>query len=131
MLGVGRHLRHIAPGIGKKLELAAGRHRRIELPERACGSVARIDIGLLAFGCHAGIERQEIFLRHIDLAAHFHLRRRTFRQRVGNLGDGLDVGGDIFAGGAVAAGGGGDQLAVLIADRHRQPVDLRLGGEGD
>ena len=33
--------------------------------------------------------------------------------------------------GAVAAGGGGDEFAALVAQRHRQAVDLRLGGESD
>ena len=42
-----------------------------------------------------------------------------------------DIGGDVLAFGAVAAGGGGDEFAILVAQRHRQPVDLRLGAEGD
>ena len=43
--------------------------------------------------------------------------------------DRADIGGDVLALEAVAARGGRDQLAVLVAQRHRQPVDLRLGGE--
>ena len=43
----------------------------------------------------------------------------------------FDVGGDILALAAVAARRAGDQLAVLIAQRHRQAVDLRLGGKDD
>ena len=40
-----------------------------------------------------------------------------------------DIGGHHLAGGAVAAGGGEDQLALLVAQRAGQAVDLRLGGE--
>ena len=40
-----------------------------------------------------------------------------------------DIGGDVLALVAVAAGGGGDEPALLVADRARQAVDLRLGGD--
>ena len=40
-----------------------------------------------------------------------------------------DVRGDVLALRAVAARRRIDELAVLVAQRHRQPVDLRLGGE--
>jgi hypothetical protein len=42
-----------------------------------------------------------------------------------------DIGGDVLAFAAVAAGGGGDEVAVLVTQRHRQPVDLRLSAEDD
>ena len=41
------------------------------------------------------------------------------------------VGGDVLALGSVAARRPADQFAVLVAQRHRQAVDLRLGGKGD
>ena len=44
-----------------------------------------------------------------------------------NVLDGTDVGGDVFACKAIAAGRGADQLAVFIAQRQRQAVDLRFG----
>ena len=71
-------------------------------------------------------------LGHVDLAAYlgdlghvaaFELFRHVLER--------ADIGGDVLAFLAVAAGGGGDEFAVLVAQRHRQPVDLRLGGEGD
>ena len=40
-----------------------------------------------------------------------------------------DIGGDVLALRAVAAGRGAYQLAALVAQRHRQAVDLRLGGQ--
>ena len=53
----------------------------------------------------------------------FELLRHVFQR--------ADIGGDVLALGAVAAGGGGDEFAVLVAQRHGEPVDLRLGAEGD
>src|ERR1700730_17361172 len=42
-----------------------------------------------------------------------------------------DIGGDVLALGAVAAGGGGDEFAGFVTQRHREPVDFRLGAEVD
>ena len=42
-----------------------------------------------------------------------------------------DIGGDVFALGAVAARGGGDEFAAFVTQRHREPVDFRLGAEVD
>ena len=100
--------------------------------KRAGGGIARINVELTARRFLALVEFKERLLGHIDLAAHladfrhvlaFELKRH-FLQRV-------DVGGDVLALGAVAAGGGGDERAVFVTQRHRQPVDLRLGAEGD
>ena len=43
----------------------------------------------------------------------------------------LRVGGDVLALGTVAARRAGDELAVLVAQRHRQAIDLRLGRKHD
>ena len=40
-----------------------------------------------------------------------------------------DVGGDVLADAAVAAGGRLHELAALVAEAHRQPVDLQLADE--
>ena len=39
--------------------------------------------------------------------------------------------GNVLAGLAVAAGGGGDEAAGFVAEREGEAVDLRLGGEGE
>ncbi len=71
-------------------------------------------------------------LGHVDLAAHFADRRHAFAlEPLRNVLQRFHIGGDIFALGAVAARRAGDELAVLVAQRHRQAVDLRLGGEYD
>ena len=43
-----------------------------------------------------------------------------------NFGDGADIGGHILAFAAIAARRGLDQHTVFIAERARQPIDLRL-----
>ncbi len=48
-----------------------------------------------------------------------------------NFADGADIGGDVLALEAVAAGRGVDEVAALVAQRARQAVDLGLGGEGE
>ena len=44
--------------------------------------------------------------------------------------DGADIGGDVFAFVAVAAGGGLHELAAFVAESDREPIDLGLGREG-
>ena len=78
------------------------------------------------------VQREERLLGHVDLAAHLaDFRHVLALEALRHLLDRLDIGGDVLAFGAVAAGGGGDKFAILVAQRHRQPVDLRLGAEGD
>ena len=53
------------------------------------------------------VEREKVRLGHVDLAAHLADRRDVAAlQRVRNVGDRADVGGDVLALGAVAARGG-------------------------
>ncbi len=71
-------------------------------------------------------------MRHVDLAAHVDQRGDVAAlQLVRDLGDGHHVLGDVLAFHAVAARRRLGELAILVAQRDRQPVDLRLGGEGE
>ena len=103
-----------------------GGERRVELADRAGGRVARVGEGrFLGFGA-ALVERFEGGDRQVDLAAHFdQLRRVLDPQR--DRADRAQVLGDVLADPAVAAGGAADQHAVLVGERDRQAVDLRLG----
>ena len=87
---------------------------------------------VLACGLLPLVEREKGLLGHVDLAAHLadvgHIAALQFLRHVLER---ADIGGDVLALGAVAAGGGGDEFAALVAQRHREPVDLRLGGEID
>ena len=131
-LRVGRHRCHLAPCVGEKTERTRGGDFRILLAQRARRRIARIGEDGIA-GCLLPlVERQERLLGHVDLAAHLadirHVAAFEFLRHVLQR---ADVGGDIFADRAVAARRGRDEFAVFIAQRHRQPVDLRLGAEGD
>ena len=131
-LRVRRHGAHLAPGVSEETERPRRGDRRIELAQRAGGSVARIDVELLAGLRLLAVKVEERGLGHVDFAAHLaHRRYATAFQPVRNVLQRLHIGGDILAFGAVAARRAGDELAFLVAQRHRQAVDLRLGGECD
>ena len=91
---------------------------------RAFRRVARL-------GQQARVERGEIGLGHIDLAAHLEQFGGVIRQRRRNVRDRRDIGGHVLAGRAVAARQCLHQPARLVAQRAGQAVDLRLGGERD
>ena len=133
-LGVRGQRRDLAPAMGVEAQRAGGGDRGVLLAERAGGGVARIGelarlVRILGLGAHAGVERGEIGLRHIDLAANLEDRGRAGRQVLRDVGDGAGIGGDVLAGGAVAAGGGEDERALLVAQRAGEAVDLGLGGQ--
>ena len=103
-----------------------GGERRVELADRAGGRVARVGEGRLAGLGAALVERLEVGDRQVDLAAHFdQLRRVVDPQR--DRPDRAQVLGHVLADPAVAAGRAADQDAVLVGERDRQAVDLRLG----
>ena len=131
-LAVGRHLAHLAPGVSEKAERARGSDARVLLPQGAGGGIARIDVELAARRFLALVQLKERLLGHVDLAAHLADFRDVLPlEPLRHFLDRADIGGDVLALGAVAAGGGGDEFAVLVAQRHRKAVDLRLGGKGD
>jgi len=78
------------------------------------------------------VKFEESSLGHVDFAAHFtHSRNGFALEPVRDVLQRFDVGGDILAFRSIAARRAADQFAVLIAQRHRQAVDLRLGGKGN
>ncbi len=119
----------LAQAIGEERQRALGGHLRIELAHRAGSGVARVDEGLVAALALAGIEALEIVAPHVDLAAHFeHVGHGAADgpQAEGDLADGADVLRNVFAGGPVAARGGLDQEAFLVAQVDRQAIELEL-----
>ena len=96
-----------------------------------CG-VARVDEGFFALGACgdalalALVQRLKVVTAHVDLAAHFEHSGRVGGQAQRDLADGADVGGDLFAGFAVAPGGRLDQHAAFVAQAHGQAVELEL-----
>ena len=131
-LRLGRHLAHLAPGVGEEVQGARRGDPGILLAQRARRRISRIGEYLFAGLGLALVERQEVRLGHVDFAAHLADRRNVLAfELVGDFLQRADVGGHVLALETVAAGGGLHQHAVLVAKRHRQPVDLRLGGEGE
>src|SRR5436305_1879859 len=76
--------------------------------------------------------RDTSVLSHVDLGAHLaDLGDVAAFQLLGHVLKRADISGDVLALRAIAAGGGGNKLTALVAQRHRQSVDLRLGGKID
>ncbi len=131
-LGVFRHRAHLAPGIGEKPERPRGGDDRILLTQRTSRRIAGIGersfsgIDLLL------VEREKGLLGHVDFAADLaDVGHIAALQLLRDVFERADIGGDVLAFRTVATGGGGDEFAALVAQRHRQPVDFRLGGKID
>ena len=126
-LAAARHDAHLAPGIGEKPQRALGSDSTVELAQGTRRRIARIDVKRLSLRFQFGIERLKGLLGHVDLAAHFHDVGDIFpRQNAGYVGNGLRIGGDVLANHPVTARCRTHQPSVLIAQRQRQPVDLRF-----
>ena len=131
-LRVLRHVSHFAPGIGEEAERARGGDRRVFLAQRTGGRIARIGKDGAAFRLLPLVEREKRLLGHVDLAAHLaNLRHLAAFQLLRHVFQRADVGGDVLAFRAVAARRRRDEFAVLVTQRHREPVDLGLGGKVD
>ncbi len=87
------------------------------MPQRARRRIARVGKALVTARGLALVQPLEIRVRHIDLAADLQDFRCVFKA-VRDIRNGAGIGGDIFAGGAVATRGGLDQLPVFIAQRE-------------
>ena len=101
---------------------------RVLLPQRTCGSVARVGQRRLAGLDQGFVEFSEGLGRDEDFAADFHLGREAgAAELLRDFLDGQDVVRDVLAGGAVAAGGGPDQRPVAVEQVDGQAVDLQFG----
>ncbi|GJE45559.1 hypothetical protein AEGHOMDF_4758 [Methylobacterium soli] len=121
---------HLAPGIGEEAQGARGRDRGIELAKRPGGGVARVGKERLAGRLLPGVDRGEIRVVEIDLAAHLaDFRHVLARQRLGNIRHRPGIRRHVLADLAIAPGRRRDEAPVLVAQGQGQPVDLRLGGE--
>src|SRR5262249_49680233 len=100
------------------------------LAQRPGRRIARIGEDLLPGRRLPLVEREELGLGHVDLAAHLaHRRHVAALELVRDFLERLYIGGGILTFAAVAARRGAHQRAALVAQRHRQAVDLGLGGE--
>ena len=128
-LRVGRKRRRCAPSVSKKPERPLRRDRCIELPKRTRSRIARIGEDFVAACGLRRIQFFKIFVPEIDLAADVdQLGNVPALERVRNFANRLDVRRDVLTLRAVAARRGLDESTVLVADRNRESVDLRLRG---
>ncbi len=102
-----------------------------------CRNEPAAELRGLANGASSGpdlllVEREKGLLGHVDFAAHLaDVGHVAALQLLRHVFERADVGGDVLAFRTVATGGGGDEFTALVAQRHRQPVDFRLGGKID
>ncbi len=105
---------------------------RIELPERAGRGVARIGEDRIAVRGARLVHLLEAVERHVDLASHLDEmrgRRSTAAKAERDVADRAEVGRDILADAAIAAGRAGDEDAIPVRQADGRAVDLELGGE--
>ena len=127
---VGR--RDVAQAISKKAQRPFSRNARVELAHRTRRRVARIDEGFFTFGACgdalalALVQGFEIVAAHVDLAAHFEHAGGVGRQPQGDLPDGADVAGDVFARFPIASGRRLHQHAALVTQAHGQAVKFEF-----
>ena len=102
------------------------------MAQRAGGGVARIGEDLVAGGGLGFVESAEIIVAKVNLAADVDAIGDVLAfEDVRHVAHGADIGGDVLAFGAVAASGGGNERAVLVADGNGETVDLGFGGDGE
>ena len=135
--GLGRQVEPlgVADAVDPDRQRPLGGGGRVELAQAAGGRVAGVGEGRQAGGRPRLVELGEGPQRQVDLAAH--LDHRRGRRAVGGAqalrdrADRAQVGRDVLPHDAVAAGGALHEAAVLVGQRDREAVDLRLDHELD
>ena len=126
---IARHVGGRPPPVSPKLQRTLRRDLRIFLTEGPGGGIARVGKEFAPRLLLHLIERCKVGARHVDLAAHFEHLGHTCRQLLRNIGDMASIGGHILAHLPITSGGCAHQLALLIAKRAGEAVDLVLGGD--
>ena len=112
-------------GVGEKVQFALRGDVRIKLAQAAGGGIARIGKGFLPVFGLTFIERGEIGFEHQHFAAHFDEFGRIFAvQPQGDVGDGFDVLGNVFAGRAVAARRRLHQYTIAVEQADGEAVEF-------
>ena len=109
-------------------ELAARGDLRVLLAQAAGAAVARVRVQRQAQLLALRVDPRELGLGHEHLAPR--LERRGLGEALRDRADRAQVGRDVLAGRAVAAGGAEREPAALVPQRHREAVDLELRDVG-
>ena len=108
---------------------AGGGDLGVLLSERARRGVARVRERPLLGGEQLLVQPLERLHRQVDLAADLEVGGRILHlEPLGDAAHRPDVGGDVLADPAVPSGRALREHAVLVGQRHRDPVDLELAG---
>ena len=130
VLRLGEGGAQLPPGIGEEAQGPLGRHRRIDLSQRARRRVARIGVEPLACSFGLGVHGGKGVSGDVDLAAHLDpLGPDLAEESPGNVVDGQQVGGDILTRSSITPRRPAHEASALVEETRRQPVHLRLGGE--
>ena len=114
--------------VGEEGELSGRRHCGVQLAEGPRRGVPWIgEEGFLRL-LPLGVEGGEVLAPHVDFPPHLQDAGKGFQQGEGHGAHRAQVRGDIFPHGAVPSGGSPDEDSVLIAQGHRQTIDLELAG---
>ena len=121
------HAFYTGHAIGKKTQAAFGSQARIQQPQTACGGIARISVAFLGAGILLGVELGEVGFLHQHFTPYFEPSRwggSLEAQR--HTAEGAEIGGDVFAGLAIATGRAQRKHAGLIHQADRQAIKFGL-----
>ena len=128
-MGVGGEFARLAHRVGEQRERPCGGLRRVDLAQRPGRRVARVGVEALTGGFLGGVERQEVFLRDEDFAADFDPLGSGLLETARDGFQRAEVGGDVLALAAVAAGGAVDEFPGLVGEIDGKAVDLGFRDE--
>src|SRR5690349_20122502 len=117
--------------ISEEPQAAIGRNAGIELPQRTCGSIARIYKGLFVLFKLLPIQSLEIRFQHQYLTPDLQKCRNfgapiSHPQAKRNAANGFQVQGHILSDVSISASGARDKHAVFIAEAYGQTIEFRL-----
>ena len=116
-----------ARAVDPDCERTVGGDRRVLLPQRAGGGVARVRRELLARPGKPFVQHTEAGDRQIHLSPYLEQRRRVVSEHPERHGaDRAEVDRHVLPLDAVAARRSAREDAVLVGEIDREPVDLRL-----
>ena len=111
--------------VGAELQRAFGGDGRFLLAQTAGGGITRVNKGLLVLLCQPLVQFLEPGFGHVHLATHLYQLRIAAAPKLQRYRrNRSDVGGDVFAGIAIAPGGSAGQQSVLVMQADRQAIEL-------
>ena len=123
---------HLTELVRPERQVAVGGDLGVLLAQAAGGGVARVHERARALGLGLLVEPGEARHRHVHLAPHLeHVGHGRSGEAFRDDGDGGDVRRHVLAHAAVTTCGRLAVAAALVAQAHRQAVDLQLADVGD